>query len=158
MELVKRITPVVVAVVLAYDFPLFLRIRMHKPPLNAGKSQSIDLAHQPDFCLGLLDDHAFDAAEVASGGAREILEIRVMVLVALHLAVPEVVSRDDLIARCWEGRVGDDAITGAIGKLRRLAGSRDAALFAIETIRALLAGLLLSANLRASTRPATARS
>ena len=43
------------------------------------------------------------------------------VLVALHRAFPNVVSRDDLIASCWEGRVvGDDAINRAIGRLRRL--------------------------------------
>ncbi len=50
------------------------------------------------------------------------------VLVALHRASPDVVSRDDLVAQCWDGRVvGDDAINGAIGKLRRLS-------FVIETI------------------------
>jgi len=55
------------------------------------------------------------------------------VLVALHLACPNVVSRDDLVAQCWEGRVvGDDAINGAIGKLRRL--SQTSQSFVIETI------------------------
>ena len=50
------------------------------------------------------------------------------VLVALHRASPNVVSRDDLVAQCWEGRVvGDDAINGAIAKLRRVS-------FVIETI------------------------
>jgi tetratricopeptide (TPR) repeat protein len=57
------------------------------------------------------------------------------VLVALHLASPDVVSRDDLIAQCWDGRiVSDDAMNGAIKKLRRLSEADQAAFFHIETI------------------------
>ena len=57
------------------------------------------------------------------------------VLIALHLAAPDVVSRDDLIAQCWDGRiVSDDAMNGAIKKLRRLSEADQAAFFRIETI------------------------
>src|SRR4051812_24248378 len=58
-------------------------------------------------------------------GRSETLEPRVMqVLVALGRAAGEVVSRDDLVDLCWEGRtVGDDAINRVIGRLRRLAES-----------------------------------
>jgi Tol biopolymer transport system component len=55
------------------------------------------------------------------------------VLVALAQARDAVVSRDDLIARCWEGRiVGEDAINRAIGRLRRLSEATGS--FTIETI------------------------
>lgn len=57
------------------------------------------------------------------------------VLVALRLASPDVVSRDDLIAQCWDGRiVSDDAMNGAIKKLRRLSEADQTAFFHIETI------------------------
>jgi DNA-binding winged helix-turn-helix (wHTH) protein/Tfp pilus assembly protein PilF len=89
----------------------------------------IDLAHQSDFELGFLTVMPSTREIVRADGSRDMLEPRVMqVLVALHQASPNVVSRDDLIARCWEGRiVGDDAMNAAIGKLRRMA-------FVIETI------------------------
>lgn len=57
------------------------------------------------------------------------------VLVALASADGAVVSRDELIERCWEGRVvGDDAINRAIGRLRRLSEADNGASFEIETI------------------------
>lgn len=57
------------------------------------------------------------------------------VLVALHQAGGAVVSRDELIARCWEGRVvGEDAINRAIGRLRRLSEADGGASFTVETI------------------------
>jgi TolB-like protein len=56
------------------------------------------------------------------------------VLVALARAEGCVLSRDDLIARCWDDMVvGDDAINRVIGKIRRLAECRDAG-FLIETV------------------------
>lgn len=57
------------------------------------------------------------------------------VLVALTRAADRVVSRDDLIRDCWSGRiVGDDAINGAVAKVRRLAHLTQEAAFKIETI------------------------
>ena len=57
------------------------------------------------------------------------------VLVALYQAGGAVVSRDELIARCWDGRVvGEDAINRAIGRLRRLSEADDGASFQIDTI------------------------
>ena len=57
-----------------------------------------------------------------------------LVLVALHHAGGDVVSRDDLIARCWDGRiVGEDAINRAISRLRDLGHRLDGA-FQLETI------------------------
>jgi Tol biopolymer transport system component/DNA-binding winged helix-turn-helix (wHTH) protein len=95
----------------------------------------IDLAHEADFRLGSLLISP-STREVARGDLREMLEPRVMqVLVALYRAGGEVVSRDDLITRCWEGRVvGEDAINRAIGRLRRLSEVDHEASFVIETI------------------------
>ncbi len=57
------------------------------------------------------------------------------VLVALVRCADRVVSRDDLIRDCWSGRiVGDDAINGAVAKVRRLAALSPEAAFKIETI------------------------
>ena len=67
----------------------------------------------------------------------ETLEPRVMqVLVVLARACGRVVSRDELIDCCWEGRaVGEDAIHRVLGKLRHLASGLGQDSFAIETIR-----------------------
>ena len=97
--------------------------------------QPVNLARESDFSLGALAVSP-SSREVARGDWREALEPRVMqVLVALYQADGAVVSRDDLIARCWEGRVvGEDAINRAIGRLRRLSESDGGASFEIETI------------------------
>ncbi len=104
---------------------------------NPGPSDDsvIDLAHEADFRLGNLVVSP-STREVARGDLREMLEPRVMqVLVALYRAAGEVVSRDDLIIRCWEGRVvGEDAINRAIGRLRRLSEVDREPSFVIETI------------------------
>src|SRR4051812_49256449 len=57
------------------------------------------------------------------------------VLVALARAHGAVVSRDQLIDMCWEGRViGEDAINRAIAKVRAAAGLSDPPAFEVETI------------------------
>ncbi len=95
----------------------------------------VDLAREADFVLGA-SRVSPSAREVMRGTDRETLEPRAMqVLVALFQASGRVVSRDDLISRCWEGRVvGEDAINRAIGRLRRLSEVDHEASFAIETI------------------------
>lgn len=57
------------------------------------------------------------------------------VLVTLHAAKGRVVSREDLTASCWEGRiVGDDAINRVLSRLRRVADGIGGGSFRIETI------------------------
>ena len=94
----------------------------------------MQLAHQAAFSLGTLDVRP-STREVVSTEGREVLQPRVMqVLVTLANARGAVVSRDDLIATCWDGRVvGEDAITLVMMKLRKLAG-RSGGAFAVETI------------------------
>jgi DNA-binding winged helix-turn-helix (wHTH) protein len=98
-------------------------------------SLTIDLAHSPDFRLGgLLVSPS--TRQVICGADRLSIEPRVMqVLVALHLAAGKVLSRDDLMTQCWEGRVvGEDSLNRAIWRLRKLAESQERAHFVIETI------------------------
>lgn len=93
----------------------------------------IDLTRETPFQLGGVTVSP-GTREIAGGGRRDILEPRVMqVLTALAQRRGEIVTRDELIARCWEGRaVGDDAINRCIARLRRLAAEMGG--FAIETI------------------------
>src|SRR5215469_11971749 len=79
----------------------------------------VNLAHESDFTLGSI--HVRPAlCQVESKTGQETLEPRVMkVLVALSRANGKVVSRDDLIEACWEGRVvGEDALTRCIVRLQ----------------------------------------
>lgn len=96
----------------------------------------VDLAATPEFMLG---GTAVRPARrqlcPAAGDCRDV-EPRVMqVLVALAEAKGDVVSRDLLIDRCWEGRiVGDDAVNRVIVQLRRLAREIEPQPFEIETV------------------------
>ena len=94
---------------------------------------AVDLAREADFQLGSLAVRP-SRRELVAGAERSILEPRVMqVLVALARRAGDVVSRDELIASCWDGRiVGDDAINACVAKVRRV-GERSAA-YRIETI------------------------
>ncbi len=100
-----------------------------------GRSEPVDLAHIADFNLGGLEVSP-SRRQVVRGDDRETLEPRVMqVLVALWQANGQVVSRDDLIARCWEGRiVGESAINRVTSLLRKLSESNGGVDFSIETI------------------------
>src|SRR6185503_16365085 len=66
---------------------------------------SMQLAHEPALVVGWLQVRPA-TREVEWPGGREVLQPRVMqVLVVLARAQDAVVSRDDLIATCWEGRI-----------------------------------------------------
>ena len=93
------------------------------------------LAQQASFALGPLQIRP-SICSVARGDREEVLEPRVMqVLVMLAGAEGTVVSRDALIAACWEGRVvGDDAINRVLSRLRRLGEGLGAGAFSIQTI------------------------
>lgn len=95
----------------------------------------MDLAHEPPFRLGGLSVRP-STREIEHAGGRETLEPRVMeVLVVLAKAQGEVVSRDDLIAACWDGRiVSEDAINRVVSRIRRLAASTGERDFKLETI------------------------
>ena len=81
---------------------------------------AIQLARERPFRLGAVEVRPAKR-EIVGPQSREVLEPRVMqVLVALARAGGEIVTRDDLTASCWDGRiVGEDAINRIISRLRR---------------------------------------
>src|SRR4051794_28618082 len=108
---------------------------MNAPAKPQNGIGAIDLGREDDFTLGLARIHP-STCEVEVEGRREIVQPRAMqVLVALARAQGAVVSRDQLIQLCWEGRViGDDAINRAIAKVRAAAELSDSPAFEVETI------------------------
>jgi TolB-like protein len=108
--------------------------------MNYGKNADfaparIDLSREADFSLG--DIRFFPSTrEARSPRGSETVEPRVMqVLVRLVRTTGAVVSRDDLIESCWDGRaVSDDAINRSIAKVRQLAGNSEHASFVIDTV------------------------
>lgn len=97
-------------------------------------SDQIDLATAPPFRIGPLTVEP--ALRQVTAAASETLEPRVMqVLVQLAMANGGIVSRDELVRRCWEGRiVGDDVINRVIARLRRLLEQHGGGAVRIETI------------------------
>ena len=97
-------------------------------------NDQIDLATAPPFRIGPLTVEP--ALRQVTAAASETLEPRVMqVLVQLAMANGGIVSRDELVRRCWEGRiVGDDVINRVIARLRRLLEEHGDAAVRIETI------------------------
>ena len=131
---------------------------MNQQPDTARMQATIELAHVLDFSLGAIRVRP-SIREVERAGKTETLEPRVMkVLVALTDAGGAVVSRDDLIARCWEGRiVGEDAINRAVGRLRRFLEDRGGGAFTIETIPRVGYRLKADVTLAADAQDAAAR-
>ena len=76
------------------------------------------------------------ARRLRNNGREVVVEPRMMqVLVALATANGSILSREDLIASCWDGRVvGDEAISSVIYRLRRTLGELAGASVEIETI------------------------
>lgn len=104
--------------------------------LQRNAAERVQLAFAAPFCIGLLSVDP-PTRQVSDGARHETLEPRVMeVLVALARADGRVVSRDELVDCCWDGRaVSDDAINRVISRLRQLACGLGRGSFAIETIR-----------------------
>jgi DNA-binding winged helix-turn-helix (wHTH) protein len=96
-------------------------------------SNTIDLAKHPTFSLGggEVDTRAL---EYRVGGESIKLQNQTLkVLVALQSQRGRVVTRDELIERCWGGRiVGDDVINRCISLLRPVAARSGR--FGIETV------------------------
>ena len=95
--------------------------------------RSVDLANEPAFQLGsaLVDPQAHEC--VIGDTATHLQPQTLKVLVALHDKSGHVVTREELIDRCWNGRiVGDDVINRSISLLRHFA--EQAGGFEIETV------------------------
>ncbi|RZJ03752.1 MAG: hypothetical protein EON89_10515 [Brevundimonas sp.] len=102
--------------------------------LNGSGLTTRGLAHERDLLIGGLTFRP-SLCQTEINGETQHLEPRVArVLLALGRSAGTVLSRDDLLACCWDGVVvGDDAINRVIGKIRRLA-ERPRADFLIETV------------------------
>ena len=96
----------------------------------------IVLAHELPFRIGGLSVQPV-TRQVERDGAKETLEPRVMqVLVALAQGDGAILTRDELIERCWGGTiVTEDAINRVISRLRHIAADVGKGAFQIETIR-----------------------
>lgn len=106
---------------------------MNAPPTNPDLTAR-GLAHERDFALGGMTVRPSLCRAEINGEARHLEPRVALVLLALGKSEGSVLSRDDLIAWCWDGVVvGDDAINRVIGKIRRLAECPDAG-FLIETV------------------------
>lgn len=99
-------------------------------------SDRVELAHEADFILGRLTVSPSRRELVRDDGEREVIEHRVMqVLIALVRAKGDIVTRDELIMSCWNGRVvGDDAIHRVLSRLRKVASGIGFGSIDIETI------------------------
>lgn len=103
--------------------------------MQADRSRPLALADQPPLTLGALRVEPA-TRQLHHRGVATTLEPRVMqVLVVLAREPGRVVGRQELIDRCWDGRVvGDNAINRVISRLRHLAAGLDDDAFAIESI------------------------
>ncbi len=95
----------------------------------------IELSRCDDFDLGPAHIRP-SSREIIAGGRATVIEPKVMqLLVTLAAQTGRVVSRDDVIEHCWQGRVvGEDAINRVIGKLRRAAEEAADGAFRVETV------------------------
>lgn len=110
--------------------------RVDRPGTEDRESGRIVLADTSSLTLGELHIEPSLRRVGHADGREEIVEPRVMqVLVALIRAEGRILSRDELLVRCWHGVVvGDDAINRVIGRLRRLADGIGDGAFKLETI------------------------
>ena len=101
----------------------------------ADEAVGIRLSREPSFQLGTVDVHPA-TRQIVRDGRSETLEPRIMqVLVAFAQANGAILSHDELIDRCWDGRiVGENAIHRAISKVRELGLNFGGGTFTIETI------------------------
>jgi DNA-binding winged helix-turn-helix (wHTH) protein/tetratricopeptide (TPR) repeat protein len=93
------------------------------------------LAHEQPFVLGSVRIVP-GTRQAQCGNQSETLEPRVMqALVALARVQGEIVTRDELIDRCWDGRiVSDDAINRVLSRIRQVAAGVGDGSFAVQTI------------------------
>lgn len=109
---------------------------VHQLPRMDLRAGRIVLAHEPPFRIGPLAVSPAMRRVAHDDGREDILEQRIMqVLVALVRAEGAVLTREELIDACWDGRiVGDDAINRVMSRLRRLAEGLGKGVLRIETI------------------------
>jgi DNA-binding winged helix-turn-helix (wHTH) protein/tetratricopeptide (TPR) repeat protein len=107
---------------------------------------TIRLIAEPPIRLGPLVIDPPRRRLVHDDGREDILEPRVMqVLIALARIPGAILSRDDLMVCCWEGRiVGDDALNRVMSRLRRVSHEIGAGVLRLETITKVGVRLILT--------------
>lgn len=110
-----------------------------KLPFDLAGSHSpspVPLAHVPVFSLGpLVVEPALRQLRSPLGRIETLEPLVLQLLIALRASLGRTLSRDDLIAACWDGRiVSDDAINRAVSKLRRVLGDLGEGAVRLETV------------------------
>ncbi|MFT3729173.1 MAG: winged helix-turn-helix domain-containing protein [Terricaulis sp.] len=96
---------------------------------------AIKLADEPDFSLALLKVSPSACRVFVNGQELRTEALTMSALVVLAKAAGATVTRDDLIAACWQGRVvSDDAVARTIAKVRALGRATGPAAFTVETL------------------------
>jgi DNA-binding winged helix-turn-helix (wHTH) protein len=103
---------------------------------HSGDGAQVNLAKEADFRLGSLTISPSTCEVRPPAGPARRVEPKVMeVLVVMARSPSQTVSRDALVAACWEGRiVSDDAISRTIAKVRQLARDIEPPPFTLDTV------------------------
>jgi DNA-binding winged helix-turn-helix (wHTH) protein len=97
------------------------------------EARRVDLEVEPPFLIGpaWIDPLAHEIT--ISGRSQRMQPQTMKVLIALHDRSGQVVTRHELVDRCWDGRiVGEDVINRSISLLRRSARGKGG--FRIDTV------------------------
>jgi DNA-binding winged helix-turn-helix (wHTH) protein/tetratricopeptide (TPR) repeat protein len=99
------------------------------------KAPAVRLAAEADFHLGRFEMRP-SSREIGLDGNFQAVEPRIaQVLVVLAKASGQIVSREELIDRCWGGRiVSESALNRVISRIRKLSNLDSEASFRLETI------------------------
>lgn len=96
-------------------------------------SNQIDLKSEPQFHVGGTTVDPASREATLKGGAERLQPQVLKVLIALVRRRNQLVTREQIIEQCWDGRfIGDDVINRAISTLRQF--SQRAGGFTIETV------------------------
>lgn len=97
--------------------------------------ESLSLANEKPFALGQVSVTPA-SLEISRDGVSQSLEPRIMqVLVVLGRAKGTVVSREELIERCWDGRiVSESAVNRVMSRIRQLGETIGNGSFRLDTI------------------------
>jgi len=99
----------------------------------AGQPVAIDLASERPLRVGRASVDPVSREAAFDGQSERVQPQNLKVLIALVRGRGKVVTRDQLVGQCWDGRfVGDDVINRAIANLRQFA--ERAGGFSIETV------------------------
>ncbi len=118
---------------------------------------AIQLINAPTMRLGALTLDPPHRRLVHDDGREAFLEPRVMqVLVAFARAPGAILSRDDLIAACWDGRfVSDDAVNRVMSRLRRVFQEIGDGRLRLETLTKVGFRLIVMEELAQAEAPST---